>query len=208
MAESWHIPRASLGSISTSSSSVANSSKSSGSRKNSNTSCHRPRRSSLDETNSGKSYTNRAYQPGRELSHSGSFKSDLNRGEIKSSRRTSRDVALGGRSRMDELRERFDESSNAAAAAAAAATATASNSRITGIKRGSRSSQGSTDSNHSSHVSIFLLLLPSVMSIISLVFLERLLRFTPPNGRQFGKLRSHSSPQENNQSLHKRRRRK
>lgn len=154
MAESWHIPRASLGSISTSSSSVANSSKSSGSRKNSNTSCHRPlRRSSLDETNSGKSYTNRAYQPGRELSHSGSFKSDLNRGEIKSSRRTSRDVVLGGRSRMDELRERFDESSNAAAAAAA--TATASNSRITGIKRGSRSSQGSTDSNHSSHVSIF-----------------------------------------------------
>lgn len=151
MAESWHIPRASLGSISTSSSSVANSSKSSGSRKNSNTSCHRPlRRSSLDESNSGKSYTNRAYQPGsqtRELSHANSFKSDLNRSEanapIKTSRRTSRDVMSGGKSRMDELRERFDESSNVVGA----------NSRISGIKRGSRSSQGSTDSNHSSHVS-------------------------------------------------------
>lgn len=138
MAESWHIPRASLGSISTSASSVANSSKSSGSRKNSNTSCHRQRRSSLDE--STKSYTNRAFQ-GRssDLSNSGSVKSaetPPNR-----SRRTSRDVINGGKSRMDELRERFDETT-----------------KSPGIKRGSRSSQGSTDSNHSSHVSQFYLL--------------------------------------------------
>ncbi|XP_063701970.1 uncharacterized protein LOC134832015 [Culicoides brevitarsis] len=133
MAESWHIPRASLGSISNSSASIANSSKSGGSRKNSSTSSHPPRRSSLDETN--KSYTNRGYQGRSDRSDSGSMRSS----EAPSrSRRASRDVISGGggKSRMDELQKRFDE---------------ATNSRTTGIKRGSRSSQGSTDSNHSSH---------------------------------------------------------
>lgn len=179
MAESWHIPRASLGSISTSSSSVANSSKSSGSRKNSNTSCHRAhRRSSLDETNSGKSYTNRGYQPGcsqvvRDLSYSGSFKSEVN--VQKPNNRRIRDV--GGKSRMDELRERFDESSTNVAVADR-------NGRTSGIKRGSRSSQGSTDSNHSSHVSVCFSTFVRIFTNLRSFFLfniERFLGFSPTN---------------------------
>lgn len=185
MAESWHIPRASLGSISTSSSSVANSSKSSGSRKNSNTSCHRAtrRRSSLDETtNSGKSYTNRGFQPTttRDLSYSGSFKSDLQQqrnetaSNVQKPNRRVRD--LGGKSRMDELRERFDESSSSHVGVSTTAAAAG---RTSGIKRGSRSSQGSTDSNHSSHVSFgYFLKILTVNSNWSLVKNDRWFKTT------------------------------
>uniref|UniRef100_A0A336MZL0 CSON009140 protein n=1 Tax=Culicoides sonorensis TaxID=179676 RepID=A0A336MZL0_CULSO len=147
MAESWHIPRASLGSNSTSSSSVGGNSSHSGSRKNSSTSCHHPhiiigRQPSLDEiySRNSKSYTNRGYQQSNKSDsvHSNEIRRESEK--IPKQRRTREGNVV--KSRMDELRERFDETSNNNAQ---------ERSKVSGLKRGSRSSQGSTDSNHSSH---------------------------------------------------------